>query len=126
MVDGIGKVRLIGIDTPEREGSARDHYYSQRHQIPPARLRKIAKAALDFNVRNVKGLQVLLEFDEQKKDKFGRTLAYVYLPEGDLLNLLLLKNGLATVYRRFDFRLKQKFLAAEKSARKAKVGIWKQ
>lgn len=123
-VDGIGKVRLIGIDTPERENSPRDRYYRDRYKISSAQLRKIAKQTLAFNIQRVKGKQVKLDFDRDKYDKFGRTLAYVYLPDGTLLNRLLIAKGLASVYRRFDFHLKQDFLAAEEQAQKARIGLW--
>lgn len=125
-VDGVGKVRLIGIDAPEREDSPRDNYYRDRHQISSAQLRKLSKQALAFNIRHVKEKRVSLDFDREKQDKFGRTLAYVYLPDGTLLNHLLIEQGLASVYRRFDFRLKQDFLTAEKKAQKARIGLWQQ
>jgi micrococcal nuclease len=123
-VDGIGKVRLIGIDTPEREDSPRDDYYQKRDSISSERLRKISRKALEFNIRQVKGKQVRLQFDRERQDKFGRTLAYIYLPDGTLLNRLLIEQGLASVYRRFDFRFKQDFLAAEEQARQAGIGLW--
>ena len=123
-IDGIGKVRLIGIDTPEREESPRDAYYKERFQIPSPQLRKIAAQALVFNIRHAKGKWVSLEFDHEKRDKFGRILAYVYLPDGTLLNRLLIEQGLASVYRRFDFRLKQEFLLTEEKAITATIGLW--
>lgn len=125
-IEGIGKVRLIGIDAPEREASSRDRYYSERYQISPEHLRITAKQSLDYNIRHVKGKNVRLAFDIQRQDKYGRTLAYVYLPDGALLNRLLIEHGLATVYRRYDFRLKKNFLAAEEKARQAGVGLWSQ
>lgn len=124
MVDGIGKVRLLGIDTPERDDSPRDAFYRERYRISAPRLRNIAARALAFNIRHVKGQRVVLDFDRERRDKFGRTLAYVYLPDGTLLNRLLLEQGLAAVYRRFDFRLKQEFLAVEAQARQAARGLW--
>ena len=41
-----------------------------------------------------------------------------------MLNLLLLKKGLATVFRRYDFIYKKDFLKAEKKARKKRLGLW--
>ena len=123
-VEGVGKVRLLGIDTPEREDSPRDRYYQTRQPISSERLRAVSRAALKFNIRQAKGKLVTLEFDLQKKDRFGRTLAYVYLPDGTLLNRLLVEQGLAATYRRFDFRLKADFLAAEALARSAGIGLW--
>ena len=123
-IDGIGKVRLLGIDTPEKEDSERDGYYRKHYQLAPATLRRITQQALHFNLDNVKGKRVQLRFDNETNDRYGRILAYVYLPDGRMLNRLLLEKGLASVYRRFDFRHKQDFLQAEQQARKDRLGLW--
>jgi micrococcal nuclease len=122
-VDGIGKVRLIGIDTPEKDDSERDHYLQQQG-VSSTVLRHMAREALKFNIAEVKGKRVRLEFDGERQDRYGRTLAYVYLPDGALLNRLLIEKGYAVVYRRFDFRLKDDFLRAETDARKRRSGVW--
>ncbi|MEJ2700672.1 MAG: thermonuclease family protein, partial [Desulfuromonadales bacterium] len=62
--------------------------------------------------------------DHDERDRYGRLLAYVVLPDGRMLNRLLLEKGYAAVYRRFDFRLKQDFLRAEADARRRQVGLW--
>ncbi len=122
-VDGIGKVRLIGIDSPEKNASERDAYYL-RQQITRDSLRHIARQAFNFHMQQVKNRKVTLEFDRERTDSYGRTLAYVILPDGRMLNRLLLKKGLASVYRRFDFRHKAEFLKIEKSARDQQLGLW--
>jgi len=122
----VGRVRLIGIDTPETKNSTRDRFYRKNFNIKPKKLREIAHQAKQYNIRYVKGSIVRLELDKTKKDKYNRTLAYVYLPDGTMLNQVLLKKGLATVFRRYDFSYKKKFLKAEKQARKKKLGLWKE
>lgn len=124
-VDGVGKVRLLGIDTPEKKASERDKTY-RRVGIAPKQLRRGAKRATDFLLRTAKGQVVTLTFDRDKKDRHGRTLAYVTLPDGRMLNRELLREGLACVYRRFDFRLKDDFLRVEAVARDAGRGLWAQ
>ncbi|NOQ51582.1 MAG: hypothetical protein GQ578_05130 [Desulfuromonadaceae bacterium] len=123
-VENIGKVRLLGIDTPETEDSSRDRYYLKAFGIPPKQLRQIARQAKQFNIRQVKGKRVCLEFDRQAEDKYGRILAYLQLPDGRSLNRLLLEKGLASVFRRYPFRNKEDFLTAEKNARGAQLGLW--
>lgn len=125
MVDGVGKVRLIGIDTPESEPSPRDDAY-RRTGISPRQLRFGAKRATDFLRRSAKGKSVTLAFDQVKIDRHGRTLAYVSLSDGRMLNRELLKEGWAFVYRRFDFQLKDDFLRTEAAAREAGRGLWAQ
>lgn len=122
-VEGVGKVRLLGIDTPEKKASERDNNY-RRLGIAPRQLRSGAKRATDFLLRTAKGQFVTLSFDRDKKDHYGRTLAYVTLDDGRMLNRELLREGLACVYRRFDFRLKDDFLQVEAGARKAGRGLW--
>lgn len=123
-VENIGKVRLIGIDTPETKASSRDYFYKRDFNIKPKKLRQIARQAKQYNIHYVKGTKVRLKLDQTKKDKYNRTLAYVYLPDGKMLNQLLLEKGLATVFRRYDFKDKKKFLKIEKKARKKALGIW--
>lgn len=124
-VEGAGTVRLIGIDVPEKEASRRDRYLADQG-VSPARQRRASLAAREFNIKRVKGRQVWLVLDEPPRDKYGRLLAYVYLPDGRLLNRLLVEQGMAVVYRRFSFNMKEDFLAAEAKARRNGSGLWEQ
>ena len=123
-VSNVGKVRLLGIDTPEYKDSSRDSFYMKRFAIPRARLRAISRRAKQFNIDYAKGKIVSLESDATRYDKYGRLLAYVYLPDQQLLNQLLVQQGLATVFRRFDFGMKDHFLDLEADARKNQLGLW--
>ncbi len=123
-IEGLGKVRLLGIDTPEKEESERDNFYRKRYHLSAGTLRKIAHQALAFNIDQAKNQHVRLEYDQEARDRYGRVLAYVYLPDGRMLNRLLLEEGLASVYRRFEFRFKRDFLATEEQARKRQKGLW--
>lgn len=123
-IENIGKVRLLGIDAPETENSPRDNFYTTEFGISRQRLRSIARQAKRLNIELVKGKPVRLEFDRQRQDKYGRTLAYAYLPDGRLLNLLLLEKGLVSVFRRYQFDRREEFLQAEKTARSARLGLW--
>lgn len=125
-VAGVGRVRLLGIDTPEMEDSPRDRFYRERFRISRPQLRRIAHLAQKFNIAQVKGQRVRLETDQTERDQYDRLLAYVYLPDGHLLNRQLLEQGLAAVFRRYDFKRKREFLAAEDRARTAQLGLWQQ
>lgn len=123
-IAGIGKVRLLGIDTPEGKDSERDSFYTKQFGFSNQQLRRISRQAETFTRKMTKGVQVRLVTEAVERDKHGRLLAYLYLPDGRLLNRSLLENGLATVFRRYQFRLKDDFSAAETAARKTKVGLW--
>lgn len=123
-VEGIGKVRLLGIDSPEYQASSRDDFYVQNFAIPPSRLRRVARQAKRFNIEQAKGRRVRLELDRDTRDRHGRMLAYVYLPDGSMLNRRLLRQGLASVFRRYAFRYKTDFLDVERTAREEQLGLW--
>ena len=120
----LGKVRLLGIDAPEKNPSSRDDKFlsmgTARQQ-----LRAIHREGLAWCIRHIKGQQVTLSFDQPRCDRYGRLLAYVHLADGRLLNRVLLEEGLVIVYRRFPFRLKNEFLAAERAAKDRLVGLWR-
>ena len=72
------------------------------------------------------GKRVRLEYDEGtgRNDRYGRTLAYVYLANGTLLNLEIIERGYGHAYTRFPFSKMDEFRAAERYAREAKRGLW--
>jgi micrococcal nuclease len=122
-IDPVGKVRLIGIDTPERESSRRDRYLEAKG-VPAKKQRQVYQAAKEFNIKHAKGQSIILTPGDPPRDRHDRLLAYVYLPDGRLLNRVLIEQGLAVVYRRFEFRMKEDFLAAETQARQTQKGLW--
>jgi len=105
------KVRLIGIDTPEAV-----------HPNKPVEY--FGKEASAFTRKMVEGKQVRLEYDWQRKDKYGRTLAYVYLEDGTFLNLEIIKQGYGFAYTKYPFKFLEEFRQAEKEARQNKIGLW--
>jgi len=123
-ISDIGRVRLLGIDSPEWKEGPRDASYRKLGALGD--LRSIHDQARQFNISNAKGRLVTLEVEKEQRDRYNRLLAYVYLPDGRLLNQILIERGLAVVYRRFAFGLKPEFLAAEEKARQQKIGIWSQ
>jgi hypothetical protein len=78
-----------------------------------------------FAKREVEGEEVGLELDVQKIDPYGRLLAYVYLPDGQMFNDTLLRQGYAQVAT-FPPNVKyvDRFLAAQREAREANRGLW--
>ncbi len=124
-VTNIGRVRLLGIDAPEYEASGRDRFYQRQFQISANTLRTTARKAKRFVIDHSRNQLVRLEFDQEKTDQYGRLLAYVYLPDGRLLNLMLIEEGLAAVYRRAEFKSKKQFLDTEKIAQQRRLGLWR-
>lgn len=103
------KVRLIGIDAPE---------------IAQKPWGEKAGAYLE-TLLSSSGRKVTLEFDIDKRDKYGRILAYLWTTNGEMINLLMLKSGYAML---FTFPPNVKYVnelrAAQREARDRKLGIW--
>ena len=107
------KIRLLGIDTPEYQpwNGRVDHY---------------GKEASQFAKKLLSGQNVLLESDIDPKDKYGRTLAYVYLKDGTFVNKLLVENGYAEAkYYKPNELHRLELNAVERKARSEKKGLWK-
>lgn len=110
-VSGVGVVRLIGVDAPEKHGSYRAS-------------EPFGDAAAKYLRALLVGEVVRLEYDGPRTDPYKRTLAYVFLSDGRLANLEIIRAGWAEVYRRFEYQRKPAFLAAEREARDARRGMW--
>lgn len=124
-VQGVGIVRLIGVDCPEKETTDRDWKYLRLGCEDQEYLRQSAASTLKRVIQLCKGEQVQIQTGGDIHDRYGRTLAYVWLPDGRMLNQLLLEEGRAMVYRRFEFAHKKEFIRLESMARKQQVGIWR-
>jgi endonuclease YncB( thermonuclease family) len=113
LLDSGEKVRLLGINCPEMDHSGEDSEFK-------------AAAAQYFTRERVKGTRVWLEQASEKHDRYDRLLAYVFLEDGGMLNLLLVREGLAHVM--FDgknMRYRSLLLDSQRKAMKAKRGIWR-
>lgn len=114
-VEGVGTVRLIGIETPDGK-SPREIYgvHGQR--------------ALSFTEKAVLGQEVRLEYDttpgSKSKDEQGQTLAYVYSRDGKLLNSEMVKQGLALVRSSEQFQMANDFRGYEREAMQSMRGVW--
>lgn len=108
-VEGLSTVRLIGMDTPETHGGTQPY----------------GPEASDFTRQNLEGKEVSLELDVEKVDPYGRHLAYVYLPNGEMFNETLLEEGYAQVAT-FPPNVKyvDRFLEVQREARAANRGLW--
>ena len=104
-------VRYIGVDTPETVK-------------PDEPVQCFGPQASAFNHRLVEGKRVRLVFGAERRDVYGRLLAYVYL-DGRFVNAELVRRGLARTLTippndRFAAELKRLEIAAARAGR----GLW--
>ena len=109
------KIRIIGIDTPEVK------HHKQKAQAYGAKAREALRELLNrFNYR------VLLRYSVEKKDRYSRQLAHVYLPDGTNLSNWLLERGYAkTMPFPPNIRLAKCYQRAEYMAQQKSLRIWR-
>ena len=111
IISGGQRVRYLGIDAPERERKG------------PAEF--LAQESYQLNRRLVLKKEVRLGYGPERRDRYDRLLAYVFLDNGLFVNGELVKQGLAKVLyhgpwmERFD-----ELLQLQREAIKDFRGIW--
>jgi micrococcal nuclease len=107
------RIRLLNVDTPEV--ARRD---SRGECLGPEATEFLAKAI-------PVGSRVTLEYDEERTDRYGRTLAGVTSANGEFVNAALAQAGLAQVvmYDGND-RFLPEVRQAQRSAKKARRGLY--
>ncbi|HEX7401753.1 MAG TPA: thermonuclease family protein [candidate division Zixibacteria bacterium] len=99
------RVRYIGIDTPEKD----QPFFGE---------------ATRANRELLKKGKYSLEYDNDREDDWGRTLAYVWI-DTLMVNAELVREGLASVYLISpNFKHKEELIAFQNEARAKGSGIW--
>jgi len=112
-IEEVGRVRLIGIDTPELS-NPKECYSSESAQ----KLREL-----------LENKSVEIEYDptQGNLDKYDRDLLFVFNEHGQNINLEMIKLGYAFEYTYSKpYKYQSEFKLAEKSAQTSKLGLWNQ
>ena len=107
------RIRLWGIDTPETKSDEFGVMY-------------FGPQAVEFTIKLTFGkpVNVYLDVANRTRDKYGRLLAYVQLPDGRFLNEVLVAEGFAYADLRFRHSFHNKYRQLEAGARSGKKGLW--
>jgi endonuclease YncB( thermonuclease family)/membrane-bound metal-dependent hydrolase YbcI (DUF457 family) len=110
----VATVRLVGVDTPETVN-------------PDEGVECYGPEASDYTKSLLPpGTRISLEYDRERTDRHGRTLAYVYTGDGQMVNALLLQHGYARVLIIHPNNAHAaRFRALEEQARAQERGLWK-
>lgn len=109
------KVRLAGIDAPEKASSI---FHSDE---------KYARQSARYVEQRLKPrTSIYLEYDKRKWDQYGRLLAYVYVSKGaPSINIELVKKGYAFFKPdKHNKKHAKELKELEMKARKARHGLW--
>jgi micrococcal nuclease len=107
-----GKVRLLGVNTPE----------TVKRDVAP---QPWGREATEFLRRKVAAGNVRLELDKRRIDAYGRCLAYVYVGN-EHLSESLVAAGLARVhtYPGDSTTINRQLLRAQDEAKRRQLGMW--
>ena len=107
-LNGNEKLRLLGIDCPEKGDIFHD-------------------SALAVLSKLVLNREITLKFDNRRRDGYGRLLAYIYV-DTLLVNAYILRNGLAAVYlfpdNQKNVAMSNRLIEAQREAILENRGIW--
>jgi micrococcal nuclease len=108
------KVRLIGVDAPE--------------SVDPRKpVERFAHESVEFLRGLVEGKRVRLTYEPAgaRIDRYGRTLAYLYLEPGGLfVNREIVAKGFGFAYVKYPFGYMEDFRLTERQAREKGLGLW--
>jgi micrococcal nuclease len=108
------RIRLLGVDTPETKNPRQDVMY-----FGPEASEFVAKTVLNKNIK------VILDEPGPTRDKYNRLLAYIELPDGNILNELIIKNGFGYADLRFSHSDFDSYENTMNKALEQKTGLWK-
>jgi len=146
------KVGLIGVDAPESSNNFKLWQDAKDTGQDAKEIVEKGEEAAEFTRKLVEGKQVVLEYDGQGKDKYGRALAYVYVVTNARglfhekavgwnvepyvsfidgyqcfhLNAYIIGQGYAQVMGASpNMKYQELFTTLEKEAKQRKKGLWR-
>lgn len=126
LLDTKESVRLLGVDAIPTYECLKLDEYAERLGKDKTFLMELGKKSAKFTEKLCKGKRVKLEYGQVKRDKYGRLLAFVYLPNGKLLNEEIILQGYGFVDPEYPVKpeLINRFNQAQQKAIEEKRGLW--
>lgn len=102
-IDTGDKVRLLGIDTPEKWESGKLDKDSERSGKDKETIKALGQLASDYTEKLLLNQKVTLVADSTNSDtdRYGRLLRYAYLEDGTFFNLKIIQDGYAYAYTKY-------------------------
>jgi micrococcal nuclease len=124
-LSGGERVRLIGVDTPEVHYGDKLLRDANKQGKDIRTIQELGRKASEFTKKLCGGKSVRLEFDTEKRDKYGRLLAYVYLEDGTFVNAKIMEEGYGHIMTiPPNVKYTDLFLELQRQARDGRKGLW--
>ncbi|OYX83196.1 MAG: hypothetical protein B7Y83_12285 [Flavobacteriales bacterium 32-34-25] len=120
------EIRLYGIDAPEINYCSKIKKDEKELHIPAALLIKLGFMSLEFLKTNLKigDICTLIQEENNLLDKYGRTLGYLILNDGSILNEIMIKKGFAKPYNDVFCEMLPKYQKWNLQAKSKKKGLY--
>ena len=119
------KCRIAYIDTPESRFNERAKREVRRCSgIIPGRMVEAGKAATR-HARSLVSVGKSYRFDIRGRDRYGRSICIVRLPDGETYNERMVKDGYAVPFWKYiPLSSQRRFYLLEKEAASGRRGLW--
>ena len=120
------EIRFLGIDAPEIKQCRKLDQDERETHLAGQLLMLLGRMSLNFLIELIPPGTKLIVKTESKDclDIYGRTLAYVYLPDGRCINEIMIAEGYAKPYSRFYCNELTNYQILNMKAKNEKRGLY--
>ena len=120
------EVRLYGIDAPEMNYCNKIKKDEKELHLPASFLIELGYKSFEFFKSNLQigDTCTLIQEENNLFDKYGRTLGYFILPNGNVLNEIMIKEGFAKPYNDVFCEMLPMYQQWNLQAKTAKKGLY--
>ena len=121
------EIRFLGIDAPEIKQCRKLIQDERETHLPTQLLLMLGRLSLNFLIELIPpGTKLTVKTDSKDSlDIYGRTLAYVYFPDGRCINEILVSEGYAKPYSRYYCNELTNYQILNKKAKNERKGLYR-
>lgn len=120
------EIRFLGIDAPEIKQCRKLIQDERETHMAGQLLMMLGRLSLNFLIKLIPpGTKLSVKTEsKESSDIYGRTLAYVYLPDGRCVNEIMIAEGYAKPYSRFYCSELTNYQILNMKAKKERKGLY--
>ncbi|MCD8139926.1 MAG: thermonuclease family protein [Planctomycetaceae bacterium] len=119
-------IRLLGVDAPESSNNRklREDIYKMALPVRESDMVKLGLLAAKFTADLCLGKRCWLEFEKGETDDYGRTIAYVHLEDGRIVNEEVIAAGYGKAYLSYPSKHRKRYVLLQAGASLDRRGLW--